>query len=192
MLRLILIRPGATDFDEQGRIKGSLDIPLNANGTQQVACIVDALADQEIDYVYTSPCKSAQQTAVALASGRDIKVKEIEQLQNLDHGLWHGKLIEEVRQRQPKVYRQWQEHPESVCPPQGETLDSAQTRVRKAVGKLLKKHKTGVVALIVPEPLASLVRCFLEHSRVGDLWKAECDKGEWEFLDIEPKEVLQS
>ena len=37
MLKILLIRPGVTDFDEQGRIKGTLDIPLNENGTAQVA-----------------------------------------------------------------------------------------------------------------------------------------------------------
>ena len=29
MVRIVLIRPGSTDFDEQGRITGTLDIPLN-------------------------------------------------------------------------------------------------------------------------------------------------------------------
>ncbi len=29
MLEVLLIRPGATTFDEDGRIKGSLDIPLS-------------------------------------------------------------------------------------------------------------------------------------------------------------------
>ena len=32
MIRVILIRPGTTDYDEQRRIKGTLDIPLNEFG----------------------------------------------------------------------------------------------------------------------------------------------------------------
>lgn len=28
--RVLLIRPGATEFDDQGRIKGSLDMPLSS------------------------------------------------------------------------------------------------------------------------------------------------------------------
>ena len=30
MLRIVLIRPGSTDYVDQGRIQGTLDIPLNA------------------------------------------------------------------------------------------------------------------------------------------------------------------
>jgi len=192
MLRMVLVRPGATDFDEQGRIKGTLDIPLSAQGTNEVAQTVNELADVPLEMVYSAPCQCAEQTAEALASSHRTKVRVIEELQNLDHGLWHGKLIEEVRQCQPKVYRQWQEHPETVCPPGGETLGEAQERLRTGLGKILRKHRAGVIAVVVPEPAASLVRCILEDSDVGNLWKAECDHGGWQSIIIEPEKVTAS
>jgi len=92
-------------------------------------------------------------------------------------------LIEEVKQKQPRVYRQWQEQPESVCPPQGETIDHARERVAAGMAKLLKKHKDGVVGLVVPEPLASLVREYLCHEELGDLWQANCEHGRWMVID---------
>jgi phosphoserine phosphatase len=190
MLRIYLIRPGSTDFDEQGRIKGSLDIPMNASGSSQTARVAEELEGEAIEVVYTSPAQSAVQTAETLATSLKVKVKVLDKLQNLDHGLWHGKLIEEVKQRQPKVYRLWQEHPETVCPPEGETLASAQERVRNSMKRLLKKHRTGVIALVVPDPLASILRCCIQHSELGDLWKAECDFGRWELLDVPSPESL--
>jgi phosphoserine phosphatase len=184
MLRIYLIRPGSTDFDQQGRIKGTLDIPMNANGSSQACRIAEELEGEPIEVIYTSPAQSAMQTAETLALSLKVKYKVLDKLQNLDHGLWHGKLIEEVRQRQPKVYRLWQEQPEAVCPPEGETVASAQERIRSTMKRLLKKHKTGVIAVVVPDPLASILRCCIEHSELGDLWKAECDCGRWERLDL--------
>ena len=64
-----------------------------------------------------------------------MRLKSVEQLHNLDHGLWQGTLIEDVRRKQPKVYRQWQEQPETVCPPEGEMLPQAAQRVRTALSK---------------------------------------------------------
>ena len=177
MLRMVLIRPGATDFDEQGRIKGTLDIPLSPQGTTEVAQTVSELAQWPLEVVYTAPCQAAEQTAELVAAPHKAKVKSIEELRNLDHGLWHGKLIDEVRQCQPKVYRQWQEHPDSVCPPGGETCGEARERLRPGLSRILKKHRSGVVAVVVPEPAASLVRCLLEDTEPGNLWKAECDHG---------------
>lgn len=185
MLTILLIRPGTTDFDEQGRIKGTLDIPLNEQGAEQVAQTVVELSSQDIDAIYLSPCQCCEQTAAALGQGRDVKVKQLNKLKNLDHGLWHGKRIAEVKRQQPKVYRQWQEHPETVCPPQGESLATVQQRVHEALAKVQKKHKDGVVALIVPEPLTSVVRSVLKETALDDLWKAECDTGGWEAFQLQ-------
>jgi len=189
MLKIVLIRPGSTDLDEQGRIKGTLDVPLNRQGTEQVARTIGELSRFPIIAIITSPCQSCQQTAEALARERDIKVKCLDSLKNLDLGLWHGKLIEDVKRRQPKVYKQWQEKPETVCPPEGESLSKAQRRVSSAIARICKKYKGGAVAIVAPEPLASLIRQFLDHSELGNLWKAECDCGRWEEIDIEPKDL---
>jgi broad specificity phosphatase PhoE len=192
MTRIVLIRPGSTDFDDQGRIKGTLDMPLNGNGTSQVAQAVTELNGMSLDCIYASPCQSAQQTASALAAGRGVKVKVLEKLGNMDHGLWHGKLIEEVKQKQPKVYRQGQDHAESLCPPGGEALSKAKQRVSAQLEKLIKRHRQGVVALVAPEPLATIVRCVLQHRDLGDLWKSERDAGNWELIDIEPQRTVAS
>jgi len=186
MLKVFLIRPGTTDFDEQRRIKGTLDIPLNQQGIEQVAQTVEELAGQGIDAIYVSPCQCCEQTANALRNDRDVKVKQLNALKNLDHGLWHGKRIEEVKQQQPKVYRQWQDNPETVCPPEGESFAHARTRVEKALAKIQKKHKEGVVALVIPEPLTSVVRSVLCENKHLDMWKAECNAGGWELFQLEP------
>jgi probable phosphoglycerate mutase len=190
MLQVVLIRPGSTDLDEQGRIKGTLDVPLSCQGAEQVAKTVGELAGVEIGAIYSAPARCCQQTASVLAESRRMKVKRLAGLNNLDHGLWHGKLINEVRQTQPKVYRQWQENPEAVCPPEGESLAAARKRVAAALVRLLKKHKDGVIAVVVPEPLASVCRSILNASELGDLWKAECDCGRWEVIDVESSRLV--
>ncbi|MFO0819904.1 MAG: histidine phosphatase family protein [Pirellulales bacterium] len=183
MARVVLIRPGSTDFDEQGRIKGTLEIPLNERGAGQVAQMISHLQGLGISLIYSSPCQCAEQTAAAIAAALGIRSKTIDKLENLDHGLWHGKLVEEVRHCQPKVYRQMQEHPETVCPPDGEPLIEARQRVVAAVDKVLKKNAQATVALVVPEPICSLVRSYLAGSEVGDLWKAECECGDWQVIE---------
>lgn len=191
MVQVLLIRPGSTDFDEQGRIKGTLDIPLSEAGSSQVARIVRELHETKIDHVYSSPCRCAEQTAALLAADHKLRVKRLGELQNLDHGLWHGKLIDEVRHAHPKVYRQLQEHPETVCPPDGEPIGAACDRVKTALVRLLKKHKTGIVAIVIPEPLFTLVRSLLGETEVGDLWKAECEEGGWQAIEVEsPAELV--
>ena len=184
MIRIILVRPGSTDYDEQGRIKGNLDIPLSQIGEDQITRTVAELSGHDIQMVYTCPCQAATETASAIADQLHVRQKSVEALTNLDHGLWQGKLIDEVKASQPKVYRQWQEQPETVCPPEGEMVSSAKNRIRSCVEKLVKKHRGGCVALVVPEPLASIVRCQLIQGELGDFWQAENECGSWELVDV--------
>jgi phosphoserine phosphatase len=133
-----------------------------------------------------SSSQSVRQTADVIAQHLGLRVKRLVRMQNLDYGLWQGLPVSEVRHKQPKVYRQWQEQPEYVCPPEGELLSQAEERVRVCMNKLLRRHKEGVIALVAPEPLASLVRSFVKNDELGDLWKALGGHGRWEVLDVEP------
>jgi probable phosphoglycerate mutase len=190
MISLVLIRPGSTDYDVQQRIQGSLDIPLNEQGSAEVMQAVEQLRDKGLETVYAPVSEPALQTAQLIAKSLEIKLKKIPRLQNFNQGLWQGNLLEDVRHKQPKVYRQWQEQPENVCPPEGEMLSEADERVRAAVVKLLKRHKEGTIGLVVPEPLLSLARRFLSHGELGDLWKAPNGHGRFEVLSVDPDAVL--
>jgi probable phosphoglycerate mutase len=172
MVRIVLIRPGSTDYDTQGRIQGQLDIPLADQGKREVAEATACLKEHNLTALYSSLCRAAQETAELIGAGLKLKPKTLERLQNLDHGLWQGMLIDEVKHKQPKVYKQWQEHPENVCPPEGEMLAAVAQRTEIVLAKLLRKHRFGTIGIVAPEPLASVIRCRLQGSRFGDLWKA--------------------
>jgi broad specificity phosphatase PhoE len=191
MLSVILIRPGATDYDEQGRIQGTLDVPLNEQGGVEVARLSEELRDRGIEAIYHSPSEPAHQTAEALAKALGVKLKKLENMQNLNHGLWQGMRIDDLKHKHPKVYRQWMEQPECVCPPEGETLESATARVQAALRKVVKKHREGIIGLVVPEPLARVVRSKLTHSEVGSLWTAPEESSRWEVIDVEPQTVIK-
>lgn len=183
MPRVVLIRPGATELDDQGRMKGSLDMPLSHSGREQVERVASELDALQLNEIVSAPCQSAVETASRLARDRGLKVKVVECLRNVDHGLWHGKLIEEVRRTQPKVYRQGQECPWTLCPPGGETIQQAAARVEKAIRKLLRRAGRGSIALVLPDPMASIVQSLLEGDQLRDLWKSETDTAQWELIE---------
>lgn len=185
MLEVLLIRPGSTTFDVEGRIKGALDIPLSQQGEEQSCALAQNLTSTRLDCLYVAPSESAQQSAKHIGELNFCKVKTLECLRNLDHGLWQGKLVAEVKRLQPKVYRQFQEHPGAICPPGGETIQDAIDRLQGTVAKLRKKHRNGRIGIIVPQPLASILRFVLVGGSLGDLWKAELDFGTYEVLKVE-------
>lgn len=192
MIQIVLIRPGATDYDEQSRILGTLDVPLSEQGTHEIGRVIDEVRPLKISAVYCGPCQSSAQSAVAIAEALDVKLKKIDNLRNIDHGLWQGMLIDDVRRKHPKVFKQWQEQPDIICPPQGERLAAVQQRVQAALSKILKKHKEGMIALVVPDPLAGVVQCELSKREIGDFWKTKSDCGKWEVIAGQPQDVVEA
>ena len=182
MVQIVLIRPGTSEFDQQGRIQGNLDIPLCQQGLLEVQRCLGELQSLGLSIVYSSPCEAARQTAGTIAAGLGIKAKPLDSLENLDHGLWQGLLVEEVKRKQPKVFRQWQEHPEMVCPPEGEMLNDCKQRVAAALAKLQKKHREGTIGIVAPEPLASVIHCAVSNGSSTVQWKSNACGCAWEVL----------
>ena len=186
MLTILLIRAGRTEYDCQGRIQGTLDVPLSDEGRQQATVAADELIGKSADVaaLYAGPCLSAQQTAEIVGERLKLKPKTLAKLHNLDQGLWQGMLFDEVKTKQPRVYRQWQERPETVCPPGGETVSDAGERLKTALAKLIKKHKSGTVALVLAAPLASVLRSMLRAEQPPCLCQAQsAAKPLWEAIE---------
>lgn len=160
MSEVVIIRPGCTRFEEQNRIRGSLQLPLSELGQEQVRALVEKLSSTPLEVIYADASEPARSTAESIGNELGIPVKLCDGLRNIDQGLWQGLEVDEVRRKYPKAYRQWEESPETICPPEGEVLTDATRRVQKALRKPLKKCDCfGVVA---SDPLASLVAAIVQ------------------------------
>lgn len=193
MIDILLIRAGKTDYDCQHRIQGTLDLPLNEEGWQEVAALAEQLHQKQVEAIYSGPDQASQQTAELVSVGLQQKVKTNKNLHNLDLGLWQGMLVEDVKNKQPKVYKQWIEHPETICPPEGESLPAAEERLQAALEKIGKKHKSGTVAMVLAEPLASVLCHMIRRDDIGNLWQTCCkSRPAWELLTapVETKVTL--
>lgn len=176
MSKIVLIRPGRTDYDDQSRLLGALEMPMNVAGQNEVSAIVQQLKDASIQpaVIFTSPTRPASTTAEEIGQALGgVKVKHLEELRNVDQGLWQGLPEKEVRKRYPQFFRVGREKPQTICPPQGETLCDAAGRMQKVLNKAFRKYD--VLAIVVSDPIASVIRCTLEDRGLA---VASCLSGE--------------
>jgi broad specificity phosphatase PhoE len=170
---LIVIRSAATDYEAQGRVRGSLDVPPCPAGLAAARSLADRLAAVPLAAVYAAPTACATETARIVADPHGLQPKKVDLLANLDLGLWQGKLVAELRRQQPRVYRQWQDDPWSVVAPEGELLEEARGRVERALERIFRRHREGRVAVVVPAPLDALIRWLVSGEPLGDLWQPD-------------------
>jgi probable phosphoglycerate mutase len=188
-LNFLLVKAGSTDLDDQGRIVGSLDMPLSPAGEEEAKETADELHSYDIDAIYSAACISAQQTAQQLSRDGEIRVRVQENWVNLDHGLWHGKCLDELKENQPKLYRQWQENPESVCPPGGETIEEVRLRVKTVLKKICRKFRSGTIAIVAPDPLIGIIRSEIDDSEIRDLVPSKEATIRWEEIEFRAVEA---
>ena len=93
MSKVILIRPGRTDYDAQSRLLGSLEMPMNDRGLEDVEAIIRQLQQDGVrpEMIYTCPCDPACSTARLIAESlKGTKVRQLTELRNVNQGLWQG------------------------------------------------------------------------------------------------------
>ena len=96
-MNLLLVRHGLTDWNEEGRLLGRIDVGLNARGREQVATLAEILGQLPIARVVSSPQQRALETATPIADGLGLAVETDTGIDEVWLGRWQGKLIAEVR-----------------------------------------------------------------------------------------------
>jgi broad specificity phosphatase PhoE len=189
MPRMYVIQTGRTTWDEQTRVESAPGAPLTASGQRDVQDAAKELASQAISIIYASRGQAEQQTARLIADALGAKMRTNKDLRELDYGLWQGLTAEEIKRRQPKLFRQWSEDPGSVRPPGGETLQEAQQRLGRAMRQILKRHRNGG-ALVVLRPVAlGLIKCLLRRDGIESLWRNVHEACCWDVLEADMKDL---
>ncbi|MFD6699066.1 MULTISPECIES: histidine phosphatase family protein [unclassified Microbacterium] len=100
MTLITLIRHGQTDWNLDGRIQGSTDIPLNDTGRAQARAAAVRLAGQPFDHVYASPLVRAIETAEIIARELGLAVPLITVgMREHEFGEAEGLLWDQYRER---------------------------------------------------------------------------------------------
>ena len=147
-MKLYIIRHGQTDWNVQGRIQGRQDIPLNAAGRSQAQMLAKGMEKRPVTAIYSSPQLRAMETAMALAGNQGVEVIPLPELVEIGYGDWEGRTASDILTKERKLYEEWWQHPATVAPPGGETLNQVDARCKKAWERIKGEIKgdTAVVA----------------------------------------------
>lgn len=184
MKHLLLIQTGQTQWQTARRLGGAGQAPLTDDGAARLADHLDQIGDIALDAILADGSEAAGQTADLVSRRLGGKVRRIEGLRDVHMGLWEGLTVEEVRRRYPRVYRQWQERPSAVRPPEGEEIGEAFGRIVEAVRAALSKRGANRVAVVVSPLAAGLLRCWLLDCGVDALWEQVRQAGPWSRHEV--------
>ncbi len=144
-----LVRHGETDYNLGPRYQGQLDIPLNDNGRRQGDLLGQAMKDCPIDEIFSSPLGRAMDTGRLIAAYHDkVPVTPVHGLEEIDVGLFEGKLLSEVAVDYPEVIRCVKEDPVHVQYPEGESCRDIYERMAKTVSSIVEKNRGRRIVIV--------------------------------------------
>lgn len=132
------IRHGQTEWNRQGLLQGSSDIPLNETGREQAHDAFMTLRSRPWDAVVSSPLQRARETAKIIADGLDIPLgRAYPELVERDYGPLEGTSAAAAIERWPD--REY---------PGAETLDAVATRGAAALAAIAHDSPHGAVLVV--------------------------------------------
>ncbi|MFM8863496.1 MAG: histidine phosphatase family protein [Limnohabitans sp.] len=148
--RILASRHGEPAWNEDTRIQGHLDIPLNATGLQQAQWLAQALAERDaVDAVYASDLSRAHATAQAIAGAMGLAVTADPGLRERAFGNFQGRTFAEIEAEWPEHAQHWrQRSPHWVPPGGGESLVALRDRVLTTVHALASRHVGEQIVLV--------------------------------------------
>jgi len=142
------IRHGETEWNADGRLQGTRDIPLNDLGRKQAADAGSILADlfardgrseQSLAFV-ASPLGRARSTMELVRGALELPPADYridDRLREIGYGDWEGSTLRQMQASDPEVFAKRQADKWTVPPPGGESYAAVQIRMRDWYDSLL-------------------------------------------------------
>lgn len=146
--RVILIRPGETDWNRQGRWQGWVASPLNDYGRAQAKALARYIRNIGLKALYSSDSRRAIETAEILGEQLGFEPVFDARWRERDIGAWQGMSLDEIRSWAVDDYKKLQADNENFQVPDGESRADVRKRVLDAFNDILAEDKGSTIGII--------------------------------------------
>ncbi len=159
---------------------------LSARGQEQARALASYVRRLEVQAVYASPMKRAQQTLAPLAAGLGVAPVTREELREVDFGIWTGLSWQEVHDRFQVHASNWLEELEHDAVPEAEGDGRFRGRVQPCLRDILAQHPGETVAVMCHGGVIRMVLSILLDLPLSRMAAFEVDYASLTAVDWSP------
>lgn len=171
-MKIYLMRHGETDWNKEGKLQGSADIPLNENGIRLAQETAQALKEIPFEVIYSSPLCRARKTAELMRLERQIPIFEDARLKEMSFGRYEGDSIYQAAHDAENPLYKFIREPENFNAQDGENFSDVIARAQNYIDEvLIPAQKEYSTVLITAH--GAFIRCFLrciENRPLSAFW----------------------
>ncbi len=174
-MKLYIVRHGETDWNNEKKLQGRSDVPLNDYGRELAYITSEALKDVKFDAIYSSPLIRAYETATILKGDRDIEIIKDDRLREMCFGEYEGKFTGGL----PQEFWYFFDAPERYIPAEGgeryeQVLDRAKNFIDTVIVPNSKVMDT--MMIVAHGALNKGLMVNLNHQEIKDWWSGVFQK----------------
>jgi len=184
-MKMYVVRHGETLWNKEEVFRGRKDIPLNETGRIQAEKVGAYFAAIPLARIVSSPLQRAVQTAQAIGKAAGLSVDTMEELTDINFGIWEGLSLRDVEKRYPAEFDLWKRSPHKLHTSGGETLAMVRERVSQSLARLAYPGDEAIALVTHRVICKMIVLCCLN---VGDdhFWDLKYDPASVTLLEGEP------
>lgn len=183
MVTVFLLRHGETPWNKLGRVMGRTQVPLGADGIEQIKKIAPLIATLKLDAIYTSPLRRAVQTAKLVAVGTKLPTCKSEGLNEIAFGEWTGRHFDELIDSE--LYRRFIKSPANTLLPGRETISDVQRRGVKVIDEAAQKVPGGRFLFVSHGDVIRAILCHYMKLPLNEYRRLRVDNGSLSALQTD-------
>lgn len=168
---IYIVRHGQTEWNLLGKTQGHGNSDLTPKGMEQAELLADSMTKYPIDYIYSSDLGRAYQTAEIIGNKLSIEVEKTEALREMNFGTWEGRIIKDIIEEDPELYKMWRNEPHLAKIPQGETLSQIKERTDAFIKEINEKYDGKHIVLVTHSLCARIMLLSFLDSDVKNIYR---------------------
>lgn len=168
---IYIVRHGQTEWNLLGKTQGHGNSDLTPKGIEQAELLADSMTKYPIDYIYSSDLGRAYQTAEIIGNKLNIEVEKTEALREMNFGTWEGRIIKDIIEEDPELYKMWRNEPHLAKIPQGETLSQIKKRTDAFIKEINEKYDGKHIVLVTHSLCARIMLLSFLDSYVKNIYR---------------------
>lgn len=168
---IYIVRHGQTEWNLLDKTQGHGNSDLTPKGIEQAELLADSMTKYPIDYIYSSDLGRAYQTAEIIGNKLSIEVEKTEALREMNFGTWEGRIIKDIIEEDPELYKMWRNEPHLAKIPQGETLSQIKERTDAFIKEINEKYDGKHIVLVTHSLCARIMLLSFLDSDVKNIYR---------------------
>lgn len=187
---VVLIRHGAIESPGIGKYCiGQKEYHLSSQGKEQIKCL--GRDSKAPNMIFSSSSKRCVQTSEILRKAWDCPVLYLEELKEINMGIWDGLAFAKIRQDYPQEYEERGKNLATYRVCGGESFEEVQKRAQKAMGQILARNEEDI-AVVTHAGVIRALLCKMDDKPLAKMFTYDIPLGASIAVSAEQTQKLKA